>query len=47
VHPQTMRHRLGRLHDAFGGDLDDPKRRLEVALALRVAEQLGLSLDRP
>jgi hypothetical protein len=47
VHPQTMRHRLGRLHDAFGGDLDDPKRRLEVALALRVAEQLGLSLDSP
>jgi hypothetical protein len=47
VHPQTMRHRLGRLHDAFGGDLDDPKRRLEVALAQRVAEQLGLSLDQP
>jgi DNA-binding PucR family transcriptional regulator len=45
VHPQTMRHRLGGLHDAFAGDLDDPTRRLEVALALRAAEQLGVSLD--
>jgi DNA-binding PucR family transcriptional regulator len=45
VHPQTMRHRLRRPHDAFGGDLDDPRRRLEVAL--RAAEQLGVSLDPP
>jgi DNA-binding PucR family transcriptional regulator len=45
VHPQTMRHRLRGLHDAFGGDLDDPRRRFEVAFALRAAEQLGLSLD--
>ena len=29
VHVQTLRYRLGRLHDVFGDSLDDPSRRLE------------------
>jgi hypothetical protein len=36
VHVQTLRYRLGRLRDVFGDDLDDPQRRLELALALRI-----------
>lgn len=35
VHPQTVRYRLVQLRDAFGGALDDPLARLELALALR------------
>jgi hypothetical protein len=37
VHPQTVRYRLGTLHDAFGEALDDPAARLELDLALRAA----------
>ncbi|NMI01390.1 PucR family transcriptional regulator [Pseudonocardia acidicola] len=36
VHPQTVRYRLAGLREAFGGALDDPTARLELALALRV-----------
>jgi DNA-binding PucR family transcriptional regulator len=36
VHVQTLRYRLGRLRDVFGDALDDPQRRLELALALRI-----------
>ena len=39
VHVQTLRYRLGRLHDVFGDSLDDPSRRLELALALRIEAQ--------
>ncbi len=35
VHPQTVRYRLGRLRDIFGGALDDPDTRFELELALR------------
>ena len=35
VHVQTVRYRLERLREVFGGALDDPERRLELALALR------------
>jgi hypothetical protein len=36
VHPQTVRHRLGGLREVLGDAvLDDPARRLELALALR------------
>lgn len=35
VHRQTVRYRLKLLRDAFGADLDDPDRRLELELALR------------
>jgi hypothetical protein len=35
VHPHTVRYRLGRLRELFGERLDDPRRRFELALALR------------
>lgn len=35
VHPQTVRYRLTGLSEAFGGVLEDPAARLELALALR------------
>jgi DNA-binding PucR family transcriptional regulator len=35
VHPQTVRYRLGQLHEAFGDALHDPAERLAIALALR------------
>jgi DNA-binding PucR family transcriptional regulator len=36
VHVQTVRYRLGQLRDLLGSALDDPRERLELALALRV-----------
>ncbi|HXV93496.1 MAG TPA: helix-turn-helix domain-containing protein [Pseudonocardia sp.] len=39
VHPQTVRYRLAGLRDAFGGALDDPGARLELAIALRAAPE--------
>ena len=36
VHPQTVRYRVARLYERFGEGLDDPDRRFELALALRV-----------
>jgi PucR-like helix-turn-helix protein len=41
VHVQTVRYRLGRLRDALGDALDDPRARLELALALRVRAGSG------
>ena len=35
VHVQTVRYRLGQLRDLLDGALDDPRGRLELALALR------------
>jgi hypothetical protein len=35
VHPQTVRYRLAGLRDLLGDAMDDPVRRLELALALR------------
>jgi hypothetical protein len=35
VHPQTVRYRLAGLRETFGGALDDPTARLELAVALR------------
>jgi hypothetical protein len=40
VHPQTVRQRLGALRAAFGGALDDPLARLEVAVALQARDLL-------
>jgi hypothetical protein len=37
VHPQTVRYRLAGLRDTFGGALDDPAARLELAVALRMS----------
>ena len=36
VHVQTVRYRLGQLRDLLGDALDDPRARLELALALAV-----------
>jgi DNA-binding transcriptional ArsR family regulator len=37
VHPQTVSYRMLRLRELFGPMLDDPQRRFELELALRVA----------
>ncbi len=34
VHPQTVRYRMGRLHDLFGESLDEPEVRARLMLAL-------------
>jgi DNA-binding PucR family transcriptional regulator len=39
VHTQTVRYRLGRLKGLFGAELEDPKRRLEIQLALMVSTE--------
>jgi Regulator of polyketide synthase expression len=39
VHPQSVRYRVGQLREAFGAALDDPTFRLELALAMRVADR--------
>jgi hypothetical protein len=36
VHPQTVRYRLAGLREVFGDALDDPRARLELAVALRM-----------
>lgn len=36
IHPQTVRYRLARLRECFGGALDDPDARFWLELALRV-----------
>lgn len=38
IHPQTARHRIARLRELFGEDLDRPGWRFETALALRAAK---------
>jgi hypothetical protein len=34
VHPQTVRYRMGRLHELYGDSLDDPEVRARLMLAL-------------
>ena len=41
VHPQTVRYRLARLRELFGGRLDDPDGRFELELALRAKRIAG------
>jgi DNA-binding PucR family transcriptional regulator len=41
VHPQTVRYRLARLRELFGGRLDDPDGRFELELALRARRIAG------
>jgi hypothetical protein len=36
LHPQTVRYRVRQLRELFGEALEDPERRFELALALRV-----------
>jgi len=35
IHPQTARHRIGRLRELFGQQLEDPEARFELEIALR------------
>ena len=46
VHVQTVRYRLDRLREVFGDALDDPERRLELALALRLRRGVAASSAR-
>jgi PucR-like helix-turn-helix protein len=43
VHPQTVRYRMARLRELFGEALDDPERRFELELAVRVQPYARLS----
>ncbi len=43
VHPQTVRYRMLRLRELFGAALDDPDRRFELELALRVGRYARLA----
>jgi DNA-binding PucR family transcriptional regulator len=40
VHPQTVRYRLRRIDELFGGDMRDPDRRFELEMALRARQLL-------
>ena len=35
IHPQTARHRITRLRELLGDDLDNPDARFELELGLR------------
>lgn len=41
IHAQTARHRIARLRECFGNDIDSPAWRFEVGLALRAARLAG------
>lgn len=41
VHVQTVRYRLKQLRGLFGEQLDDPERRVELAIAVRIAARRG------
>lgn len=41
VHPQTVRYRLRQVHELFGDQLQDPERRFELQLALRIRTLTG------
>jgi PucR C-terminal helix-turn-helix domain len=45
VHPQTVRYRMARLRELFGGALDEPDGRFELELALRVRAYAGLGAE--
>src|SRR5581483_11574045 len=44
VHPQTVRYRLRQIQELFGDQLRDPDRRLDLQLALRARDLLGVPL---
>ncbi|MFY1676759.1 helix-turn-helix domain-containing protein [Streptomyces sp. WMMC905] len=41
VHPQTVRYRLRRIRELWGGEIDDPDRRFELELVLRAQRLRG------
>jgi len=41
IHPQTVRYRVGQLRELFGAQLEDPCRRLELALVTGAGLRLG------
>jgi DNA-binding PucR family transcriptional regulator len=45
VHPQTVRYRMARLRELFGGQLDDADGRFELELALRLRPFAALTPD--
>jgi hypothetical protein len=45
VHPQTVRYRVARLRELFGPALDDPERRFELSLALRLRPFAALAAN--
>ncbi|HVH64335.1 MAG TPA: helix-turn-helix domain-containing protein, partial [Candidatus Dormibacteraeota bacterium] len=42
VHPNTLRYRLDRIREITGLDLEDPETRLNLSVALRVQQLLGM-----
>ena len=44
VHPQTVRYRVRQLRELYGADLEEPERRLAIALALRARRLDPLSV---
>ena len=40
VHPQTVRYRIARLRELMGAEMDDPRGRLELEMALRAQRAL-------
>jgi purine catabolism regulator len=42
VHPNTLRYRLDRIREISGLELDDPETRLNLSVALRIYNLLGL-----
>jgi DNA-binding PucR family transcriptional regulator len=45
VHARTVRYRIDRLRQLLGPVVDDPDRRLELALAVRAAQSTTLLTD--
>jgi len=41
IHPQTVRYRVTLLRELLGDDLDDPRRRFELALVLHAGREGG------
>jgi purine catabolism regulator len=42
VHPNTLRYRLDRIREITGLELEDPETRLNLSVALRVQQLLGM-----
>ncbi len=47
LHPQSVRHRLRRLRELLGDQLDDPDARFELEAALRYRQMHALVISLP